>query len=162
MYVLEALLIPLPIEVYNNIIVHSLQSPPLNILPYIAPIVIITQWFTNCLSNQYNNKITGVILSIICVPYSIHTQSMCTITTYYYSWCTVMWKYGAAGSQDGEVTRPAGPWPNTCPATVLRRGLNPRSSVGIPNVANLASYVFITSLWACYKPLNTTTEGTIV
>lgn len=52
------------------------------------------------------------------------------------------------GLYEGADTSPAGPCPKACPPTVLSNGLNPNSSVGIPNCVNLASYVLSKSLCA--------------
>ena len=46
----------------------------------------------------------------------------------------------------GAATSPAGPSPSVCPVTVLCRGLNPSSSVGMPKLPSFASYVLIKSL----------------
>ena len=50
---------------------------------------------------------------------------------------------------DGVETRPAGPWPNIWPPTLVSNGLKPSSSTGIPNCVNFASYVRNRSLCAC-------------
>lgn len=58
-------------------------------------------------------------------------------------------KGGTSSNYVGADTRPAGPCPKDWPPTVVCSGLKPSSSVGIPKLVSLDSYVFIKSLWAC-------------